>query len=56
MDNDEVMELIEAKIEEIEMLVLGLRVKAAVKNQFYTRLHNAVEELEDSSVLAPADW
>lgn len=53
---DEVIELIEEKIEEIEDLILELPIKSSVKGHLVRALQEVQQQTDDALDLTPADW
>lgn len=53
---DEVIELIEEKIQEIEDLILELPIKASVKGHLVRALQEVQQQTDDALDLTPADW
>ena len=53
---DEVIELIEEKIEEIENLILELPIKSSVKGHLVRALQEVQQQTDDALDLTPADW
>jgi hypothetical protein len=53
---EHILESIDEKFSDVELLMLELPIKAAVKSQLVGRLYAIYEEMEDALVMTPVDF
>lgn len=53
---DEVLEELDAKLDEVDVLINRLPLKSAVKNKLIDAIYNLWEEIEDNMDMSPVDF
>jgi hypothetical protein len=56
MKRDEILEELDAKLDEIDMLIHQLPLKASVKNKMIDTIFALWEEIEDNLDMTPVDY
>lgn len=53
---DDILEELDAKLDEVDVLINRLPLKSAVKNQLLEHIYSLWEEIEDNMDMTPVDF